>query len=35
MEQFGIEVVRFTNLEIFENIEGVVNAIEGAIQRRR
>ncbi len=35
MKQFGIEVVRFTNLEILENIEGVLETIEGAVKRRR
>ena len=29
MKQFGIEVVRFTNLEILENIGGVLETIEG------
>jgi very-short-patch-repair endonuclease len=35
MKQFGIEVLRFTNLEIFENIEGVLDTIERAVKRRR
>ena len=35
VKQFGIEVLRFTNLEIFENIEGVLDAIEAAVKRRR
>ncbi len=35
MKQFGIEVVRFTNLEILENIKGVLETIEGAVKRRR
>jgi len=35
MKQFGIEVVRFTNLEILENIGGVLETIEGAVKRRR
>ncbi len=34
MKQFGIEVVRFTNLEILENIGGVLETIEGAVKRR-
>ncbi len=35
MKQFGIEVVRVTNLEILENIGGVLETIEGAVKRRR
>jgi len=35
MKQFGIEVVRFTNLEILECIRGVLETIEGAVKRRR
>jgi very-short-patch-repair endonuclease len=35
IKQFGIEVLRFTNLEIFENIEGVLDNIEAAVKRRR
>jgi len=35
MNQFGIEVLRFTNLEIFENIEGVLDTIERAVKGRR
>jgi very-short-patch-repair endonuclease len=31
---FGIEVIRFTNLEIVENIEGVLEKIEEAVKRR-
>jgi len=34
-EQFGIEVLRFTNLEIFENIEGVLEVIQAAVKRRK
>lgn len=34
LNRFGIEVVRFTNGEIFENIEGVLDAIEVALERR-
>ena len=34
LEAFGIEVMRFTNLEISENIEGVLEKIAGAIKRK-
>ena len=34
LEAFGIEVMRFTNLEIVENIEGVLEKIAGAIKRK-
>jgi very-short-patch-repair endonuclease len=35
LERFGIEVLRFTNLEIFENLEGVLTSIEQAVARRK
>jgi len=35
LERFAIEVLRFTNLEIFENLEGVRTSIEQAIARRK
>jgi len=35
VEQFGIEVLRFSNLEIVENIEGVLEAIQAAVKRRK
>ena len=35
LERFGIEVLRFTNLEIVENLEGVLTSIEHAIARRK
>jgi len=31
---FGIEVLRFTNLDIFESIEGVLDTIAAALKRR-
>jgi very-short-patch-repair endonuclease len=34
IEGFGIEVMRFTNLEIVDNIEGVLEKIETAIKRK-
>ena len=34
LEAFGIEVMRFTNLEIVENIEAVLEKIAGAIKRK-
>ena len=34
LERFGIEVVRFTNADIFENIEGVLAEIGEAVKRR-
>jgi len=34
LKRFGIEVLRFTNLEIFENIEGVLATVEAAVKRR-
>jgi very-short-patch-repair endonuclease len=33
--RFGIEVLRFTNLEVGENLEGVLTSIEAAVKRRR
>jgi len=33
--RFGIEVLRFTNLEVGENVEGVLMSIEAAVKRRR
>ena len=35
LKQFGIEVLRFTNLEIFENIEGVLDIIERTVKGRK
>ena len=35
LERFGIEVLRFTNLEIVENLEGVLTSIEQAVARRK
>ncbi len=34
LKGFGIEVVRFTNLDIAENIEGVLSIIAAAVKRR-
>jgi very-short-patch-repair endonuclease len=34
LNRFGIEVLRFTNLDIANNIEGVLSAIEAAVKRR-
>jgi very-short-patch-repair endonuclease len=34
LKRFGIEVLRFTNLEIFENIEAVLAAIDAAVKRK-
>jgi very-short-patch-repair endonuclease len=34
LNRFGIEVLRFTNLDIIDNIEGVLSTIEAAIERR-
>ncbi len=34
LERFGIQVLRFTNSEVAENIEGVVAAIQDALQKR-
>ena len=31
---FGIEVLRFTNLEVVDKIEGVLAAIDAAVRRR-
>ena len=33
LARFGIEVIRFTNSEVFENIEAVVEAITQAVGR--
>lgn len=33
LNRFGIEVLRFTNLDIVENIEGVLTTIEAAVKR--
>ena len=33
LAKFGIEVIRFTNYEVFENIEGVLWKIEETIKR--
>jgi very-short-patch-repair endonuclease len=35
IKQFGIEILRFTNLDILENIKGVLDTIEVAVKRRR
>ncbi|HXQ21300.1 MAG TPA: endonuclease domain-containing protein [Candidatus Acidoferrales bacterium] len=35
LAKFGIEVIRFTNKEIFEQIEAVVAAIVAAVRRRQ
>jgi very-short-patch-repair endonuclease len=34
LKRFGIEVLRFTNLEVFENLEGVLHTIDEALKRR-
>lgn len=34
LNRFGIEVLRFTNREVFENLEGVLHAIEDAFKHR-
>ena len=34
LNRFGIEVLRFTNLDIVDNIEGVLSTIEAAVKRR-
>ena len=34
LNRFGIEVLRFTNLEVFENLEGVLHTIEDALKHR-
>jgi very-short-patch-repair endonuclease len=34
LSRFGIEVLRFTNREVFENLEGVLHAIEDAFKHR-
>ena len=34
LKRFGIEVLRFTNLEVIENLEGVLHAVEGAVKHR-
>lgn len=35
LESFGIEVVRVTNVDVFENMEGVLAIIEAAVTRRQ
>ena len=35
LKQFGVEVLRFTNLEIVDNIDGVLGRIEEVLQRRK
>jgi very-short-patch-repair endonuclease len=35
IESFGIEVIRFWNGEIYENLEGVLEAIEREVLKRR
>ncbi|MGH3053827.1 MAG: endonuclease domain-containing protein, partial [Gaiellaceae bacterium] len=35
LESFGIEVLRFTNLEVFENLAGVLTRIEDVLRARR
>ncbi len=34
LNRFGIEVLRFTNLDVVDNIEGVLSTIEAAVKRR-
>ena len=34
LRAFGIEVLRFTNMDILQNIEGVLTTIEAAVKRR-
>ena len=34
LSRFGIDVIRFTNLDIVENIEGVLATIAAAVERR-
>jgi very-short-patch-repair endonuclease len=34
LNRFGIDVLRFTNLDIVENIDGVLSAIAAAVKRR-
>jgi very-short-patch-repair endonuclease len=34
LKRFGIQVLRFTNLEVFENLQGVLHAVEDALKRR-
>jgi very-short-patch-repair endonuclease len=34
LNRFGIEVLRFTNLDVFENLKGVLHSIEDAIKHR-
>jgi very-short-patch-repair endonuclease len=35
LKSFGIEVLRFTNLEVFENLAGVLARIEDVLRARR
>lgn len=35
IESMGIEFLRFTNTDIYENLEGVLQTIYDAVQRRR
>jgi very-short-patch-repair endonuclease len=35
LQRFGIEVLRFTNLEIRENLDGVLARIDEVLQRRK
>jgi very-short-patch-repair endonuclease len=32
-KRFGVEVLRFTNVEVFENMEGVAHRIEEAFEQ--
>jgi len=34
LNRFGIEVLRFTNRDIFDNIEGVLDIVAAAVKRR-
>ena len=35
LQRFGIAVLRFTNLEICENLDGVLARIDEVLQRRK
>jgi very-short-patch-repair endonuclease len=35
LNRFGIDVLRFTNLEITENLDGVLESIRGAVNQRK
>lgn len=34
LEEFGLKVIRFTNEQVFNNIESVLNIIEGEVNNR-